>query len=86
MPQRSDDAANAETLSPIQTQMLHFLHVYIKEQGYPPTLREIATAVRLRSRSAVAYQLDQLKVKGYIRRDLNVQRGIVILAEPESSS
>lgn len=86
MPQRSDDAANAETLSPIQTQILHFLHVYIKEQGYPPSVREIAKAVHLRSGSAVSYQLNQLKAKGYIRRDLNVTRGIVILSEPESSS
>lgn len=64
------DETNAPTpeLTDQQTRLLNFLQSYIKDNGYPPTVRECLPAGPWLSASAVAYQLNELTVKGRIRR------------------
>ena len=53
---------------------------YIKEQqllkGYPPSVREICSAVGLKSTSTVHAHLNKLEKLGYIRRDPTKPRAI----------
>jgi repressor LexA len=49
-----------------QRDIVCFCTDHIERNGYPPTLREIGTAVGLRSPSGVAYQVKELKRKGYL--------------------
>jgi repressor LexA len=56
------------------------------QRGYPPTVREIADAVGLRSPASVTHQLQVLERKGYIRRDPHSPRAMEILnAQPEDA-
>src|SRR5699024_2975653 len=45
-------------------------------RGYPRSIREIRGAVGLQSTSSVAYQLNQLEQKGFLRRDPNKPRAV----------
>ena len=60
---------------------------YIKEQqllkGYPPSVREICSAVGLKSTSTVHAHLNKLEKLGYIRRDPTKPRAIEILSNNE---
>lgn len=65
-------------LTGTQKAVLHFIQVYVKEVGYPPTIREIAKGVKLRSTSSVVHHLRTLHTLGYLRRAENIPRGLVI--------
>ncbi len=54
---------------------------YIKNKGYPPAVREICEAVRLKSTSSVHSHLESLEKNGYIRRDPTKPRAIEIMDE-----
>lgn len=43
-----------------------FIKGYIDQNQYPPTIREIATGVGLKSSSTVHGHLDRMRDKGYI--------------------
>lgn len=47
----------------------------------PPTLREIAEAVGLKSVASAKYQIDQLKAMGYLEQRDNISRGISLNAQ-----
>ena len=53
----------------------------VEERGYPPSVREIGEGVGLTSPSSVAHQLTTLERLGYLRRDPNRPRALVV-AEP----
>ena len=53
-------------MSERQKNILKYIKSYTAENQYPPTLREIATAVGLKSQSTVHGHLERLKVKGYV--------------------
>ncbi len=56
-------------LSDRQRALLSYLEAYIHAHGYPPSIREMARAVGIRSTNGVAYQLRVLEAKGYLERD-----------------
>ncbi len=58
-----------------------FLQAYRQENGYAPTLREIAKACAIKSLSAVQFHLDRLERDGVIRRDKDKSRSITLPAE-----
>ncbi|WP_256840874.1 transcriptional repressor LexA [Ornithinimicrobium cryptoxanthini] len=66
-------------LTPRQEKVLHVIRDSVDQRGYPPSLREIGTAVQLASPSSVAYQLRMLERKGYLRRDPNRPRAIEVV-------
>lgn len=66
-------------LSQKQQAILNFLHNFLEERGYPPTVRDIVKGCGLSSTSVADYNLKILKREGYIRRDPEVSRGIELL-------
>ncbi|HHT97225.1 MAG TPA: transcriptional repressor LexA [Clostridiales bacterium] len=62
-----------------QTEILQFLKSEILNKGYPPAVREICDAVKLKSTSSVHSHLETLEKNGYIRRDPAKPRAIEIL-------
>ncbi len=57
--------------------ILDVLRECLELRGYPPSLREIADAVGLKTVSAVAYQLKILAEMGYVARDPRLARTVV---------
>jgi len=66
-------------ISKRQEDILEFIKAEVKKKGYPPSVREIGTAVGLASSSTVHGHLARLESKGYIRRDPTKPRAIEIL-------
>ena len=67
-----------------QRTILAFIRDRVEEKGFPPSVREIGEAVGLTSTSSVAHQLRVLEEKGYLRRDPNTPRALLVTdgAEP----
>ena len=61
-----------------QKEVYNFLLEFTKSNGYPPSVREICSAVSLRSTSTVHGHLKRLEQKGLIYRDPTKPRAIVI--------
>ncbi len=62
-----------------QQEILDFIKMKTLERGYPPAVREICEAVKLRSTSSVHAHLETLEKNGYIRRDPSKPRAIEII-------
>lgn len=75
-----------EDLSPRQREILEFIMREIETKGYPPSVREIAQAVDLRSPSTVHSHLNTLEELGYIRKDPTKPRTIEVLVGEFSAS
>jgi len=78
-----DGPADEAGLTTRQRQILGMIRDSVDERGYPPSVREIGDAVGLTSPSSVAYQLKSLEKLGYLRRDPNRPRAMVV-AEPNT--
>lgn len=61
-----------------QQQVYRFVAAYIEEQGYAPTLQEIAVHLGIRGNLGVLRHLGALEKKGYLRRKAGSSRGIVL--------
>lgn len=71
-------------LSDRQLKVLEAIREWMRDHGYPPSVREIGDAVGLTSTSSVAYQLRVLERKGYLRRDPHRPRTVgVLVADSE---
>lgn len=68
-------------ISAKQEEILNFLKEEILNKGYPPSVREICEAVKLKSTSSVFSHLETLEKNGYIKRDPSKSRTIEILDE-----
>jgi repressor LexA len=73
-------------LTPTQKKVFNFLKEFLREKGFPPTLREIGTHFGLKGPKAPQKSLSILERKGFIRRSPGVSRGIEILGDPHISS
>lgn len=62
-----------------QEEILAYIKETILRKGYPPAVREICEAVKLKSTSSVHSHLEQLEKNGYIRRDPTKPRTIEIM-------
>mgnify|MGYP005850888829 CR=1 FL=1 len=67
-----------QEISERQKQILQFILKKVKEQGYPPTVREIAKAVELNSSATIHAHLKKLEEYGYIKRDPTKPRAIEV--------
>ncbi len=73
-------------MKPLSENQVRILE-YLKQRagdGIPPSVREIAQAVGLRSTSSVQVNLDALEEKGYILRDSGLKRSIRIVGQAEN--
>lgn len=66
-------------ISKKQEEILQYIKSQIIEKGYPPAVREICSAVNLKSTSSVHSHLETLEKNGYIRRDPTKPRAIEIV-------
>ena len=66
-------------ISTKQQEILDYLKTQVLSKGYPPSVREICEAVRLKSTSSVHSHLETLEKNGYIRRDSTKPRAIEIV-------
>ncbi|MEG1847293.1 MAG: transcriptional repressor LexA [Lachnospiraceae bacterium] len=62
-----------------QREILEYIKEEILKRGYPPAVREICEAVKLKSTSSVHSHLETLEKNGYIRRDPTKPRAIEIM-------
>ena len=71
-------------LSGMQKKIYDYIALCIKEQGYPPSVREIGDAVGLKSPSTVHFHLKHLEEAGLIEKGAGKGRAITLTApEPE---
>ena len=73
-------------LSQRQQQILEFIDTETRERGYPPSVREIGTAVGLTSPSTVHSHLATLQDRGYLRRDPTKPRALEVCLDPVSGA
>lgn len=73
--------------------ILKSILTYQEQHGYPPTVRELASMVNLKSSSTMAMHLSNLQNNGYLTsqesrpRTLKVlEKGLVIINESDSSA
>lgn len=74
----------AEALSGKRLAILEFIATCQRDRGYPPSVREIGTAVGLASSATVHTHLAVLQREGYLRRDPTKPRAIQVRFEPTS--
>ncbi|MGA0862574.1 MAG: transcriptional repressor LexA [Ilumatobacteraceae bacterium] len=74
----------AETLTPRQREILHFIEKSMQDRGYPPSVREIGEAVGLNSPSTVHNHLASLQKMGFLRRDPTKPRAIEVRFDTNS--
>lgn len=66
-------------ISDKQREILDYIKTEILNKGYPPTVRDICEAVKLKSTSSVHSHLETLEKNGYIRRNPTKPRAIEIV-------
>jgi repressor LexA len=69
-----------------QQRVLDYIVDRVRETGYPPTIREIGTALDIRSTNGVNDHLKALERKGYIERDESKSRAIQLRADLRPST
>ncbi len=67
---------DTSSLNPRQRKILATIQESIVRHGYPPTTREIARAVGLKSPSAVSAHLKNLEEQGFLRRSPGLTRPV----------
>ncbi len=73
-------------ISKRQQSIYDYICAYTKSHGYPPSVREIGTAVGLASPSTVHMHLKTLEERGYIHRDSKKPRTIEVVEGSGSQS
>lgn len=72
-----------EILTKRQDDVLDFVKSYIASHGYPPTVREIGSAIGVSSPATVQAHLESLAEKGFIRKEGTKNRTIEVLVNNE---
>lgn len=65
-----------EDLTARQKEFLDFIQSFIKNNGYPPSIREVQQAFNLKSTKGVKCHIDRLVDKGYLNRKDGAARAI----------
>jgi repressor LexA len=73
------------TLTKRQKQLVDYLENYISEHGYAPTLAEVGQYFGLSSLATVHKHLNNLELKGVIKRNHNHSRALEVAAPPRRS-
>lgn len=82
-PVSSETKETVEMLKDREQKVLDFMKHEIREKGYPPTVREICTALGIKSTSTVHKDIASLERQGYPRKDPAKPRALMIV-EPQT--
>lgn len=74
-----------DELTERQTAILGFISRHCRDNGYPPTVREIGMGVGLASPSTVHAHLAKLESAGHIRRDPTKPRAMFVCQDPAAA-
>ena len=77
---RNDATFRSHSLAPVQRQTLEFLRNFIAENGFGPTLKDIAQFIGVKSPSTAHFHLSRLEDKGFVKRG---DDGSITLVERE---
>lgn len=72
-----------EKLTKRQNDILTFIKEYMVKYGYPPTVREIGSALGVSSPATIHAHLTNLETKGFIKKQEAKNRAIELLVENE---
>jgi len=73
-------------LSRRQQMILDFIGTFLRDNDYPPTIRDIQRELDISSTSVVDYNLKVLEERNLIRRNRNISRGIELVGRVPSRS
>ena len=68
-----------EALSTREKQIIDYMKKFVREKGYPPTVREMCKDLGISSTSTVFKDINNLEKKGYLRKDPSRSRSLEIL-------
>ena len=74
-----------EALKDRERKILTYMKEEIRKKGYPPTVREMCTALGIKSTSTTHKDLENLEKKGCIKKDPSKPRALMII-DPESEN
>ena len=66
-------------LKPRQQKILEFMKEEITTKGYPPTVREICSAIGIKSTSTVHKDIETLVSEGYLKKDPSKPRALMVV-------
>lgn len=69
---------SARPLTARQREVLDYLRLFVRQRGFPPTVRDAAADFGVQHH-AIVQHLKALEAKGYIERDAAIARGIRIV-------
>ena len=81
-----DGPADETGLTPRQRAILEMIRDTVATRGYPPSVREIGDGAGLTSPSSVSHQLTTLVKLGFLRRDPNRPRALVVADLSENAA
>lgn len=79
MPAKSN--GNFLPLTKRQAEILEYIRGFIREQGYPPSVREIGKAIGLSSSATIHTHLQKLEAAGYLQRNPSKQRALEVVQD-----
>lgn len=65
-------------MSKKQKEILEIIKIFIKENGYSPTIREICRIANIKSTAAVHAHIKKLKAEGHITSGVDMPRSIAL--------
>lgn len=74
-----------ENLKERERQMLAYMKEEIRKKGYPPTVREICTALNIKSTSTAHKDIENLVKRGYIKKDPSKPRALMLTGSEEKA-
>lgn len=72
-----------EKLTKRQEQVLNYIKEYMVSNGYPPTVREIGSALGVSSPATIHAHLENLELKGFIKKNDSKNRALELLVKNE---
>jgi SOS-response transcriptional repressor LexA len=72
------DQESTRMLKPRQQTILHVIHQYHAEYGFPPSLREIGDAASITSTLVVTYHIERLVTLGYLSKSPGKSRAFAL--------
>lgn len=75
---------SVKPLTEKQKGVLDFINAFIRENGYSPSLKELANFLETENLSTAQYYIQELEKKGYLQRDPHKNRGITTITQKQS--